>query len=122
MKWIEKLLKRDQKRRVARWGESDVTEEEVRRIAQAALRDSDVKRCVAWIARDIRSTAIREAAAAKPADGGYPFALARMAGMLAALNMMEDLWENVCNGELAERMKAEREDAEKGERVESRRE
>lgn len=99
-----------------RWEKEGLNEEEVRRVQQALAASPETARCVTWLAWSVEEEAVRASADAKPADGGYAFALAKTAGMVCACRAIEDMWRAVSDGSMADGMKQEREEREKGER------
>lgn len=96
--------------------EEGLNEEEVRRVQLALAASTETARCVSWLTRSVEEEAVRASADAKPADGGYAFALAKTAGMVCACRAVEDMWNAVRDGSMADGMRQEREEREKGER------
>jgi hypothetical protein len=94
-----------------------LNEEEVRRVMALCKTSRETARCVAWLAGSVRDDALRALAEAKPAKDGYAYGLAKLAGMVSACAAIEAMWESVQDGTLAEALRQEREEREKGERV-----
>jgi hypothetical protein len=102
--------------RVPRGAVEALGEEEVRRVETLCRTSTETARCVAWLTGSVRDDALRAIADAKPGGEGYAYALAKLAGMVSACAAVEAMWDSVLDGTMAEALKTEREEREKGER------
>lgn len=94
----------------------ELCEEDVRRVEETCRASRETRECVAWLARSVERDAVRAMADGKADGAGYPFALARLSGMVAACAAVQDMWAAVLDGTMAEGMKEQREEREKKER------